>query len=277
MVRARRLRRTRPRLRDHRHPRPEARDRQRRQDDRPARRDEDARGAAARQDDAARSCGRPRGLRDVAASPGRRSAAGRRARTRASTGSQRSRAGSSTRPSSSLAIADLARRQGRQPDGKPEDHDRGRSQLARRPAPGRVGGPGLHRRRRLPGVPGRQQSFLDDSKTEEMRPEVRHWVGRIGTVGHLCTGSRLRARRRIPDQGCVQYNAKAAVGLDGALAKVQHQTYGHFLLGVVACRPARVRALLDQRRPLPAHLDRRRHHGFRHARPSNDRRPSWPP
>jgi len=33
----------------------------------------------------------------------------------------------------------------------------------------------------------------------------------------------------------VEYNAREAVGLDGALAKVQQQTYGHFMLGVVAC------------------------------------------
>ena len=40
-------------------------------------------------------------------------------------------------------------------DRKPEGDHRRRSRLARRPAPGRVGGPRLRRRRRLPGLPGR--------------------------------------------------------------------------------------------------------------------------
>ena len=35
-------------------------------------------------------------------------------------------------------------------------------------------------------------------------------------------------------KAALEYRAKEAVGLDGALAKLEHQTYGHFLLGVVA-------------------------------------------
>jgi hypothetical protein len=82
---------------------------------------------------------------------------------------------------------------------------------------------------------GISRDFLHDSKTEEMRPEVRHWVGRIGTVGHLARAIVFGLVGSFLIKAAVQYNAKAAVGLDGALAKVQHQTYGHFLLGVVAC------------------------------------------
>jgi hypothetical protein len=35
-------------------------------------------------------------------------------------------------------------------------------------------------------------------------------------------------------KAAIEYNPRAAVGLDGALAKLAHQSYGLFLLGVVA-------------------------------------------
>ena len=83
-----------------------------------------------------------------------------------------------------------------------EDHHRRRSQLARRPAPGRVGGPGLPRSRLLPGVPRHHAGLppgLEDrgdaARGEEVRRPHRH--GRASR-----TGSRLRARRRVSDQGC---------------------------------------------------------------------------
>ncbi len=82
---------------------------------------------------------------------------------------------------------------------------------------------------------GVTRAFLQDSKTEEMRPEVKHFVARIGTVGHLARAVVFGLVGAFLIKAAVEYNARAAVGLDGALAKVQHQTYGHFLLGVVAC------------------------------------------
>jgi len=82
---------------------------------------------------------------------------------------------------------------------------------------------------------GVTQAFLHDSKTEEMRPEVKHWIARIGTVGHLARAVVFGLVGVFLIKAAIQYKPKAAVGLDGALAKVQHQTYGHFMLGVVAC------------------------------------------
>jgi hypothetical protein len=82
---------------------------------------------------------------------------------------------------------------------------------------------------------GISRAFLHDSKTEEMRPEVRHFVARIGTVGHLARAVVFGLVGVFLIKAAVDYNARAAVGLDGALAKVQHQTYGHFMLGLVAC------------------------------------------
>ena len=82
---------------------------------------------------------------------------------------------------------------------------------------------------------GVTQAFLKDSKTEEMRPEVRKFVSRVGTAGHLARAVVFGLVGVFLIKAAVQYEPKAAVGLDGALAKVAHQTYGHFMLGVVAC------------------------------------------
>ena len=35
-------------------------------------------------------------------------------------------------------------------------------------------------------------------------------------------------------KAALDFDPNAAVGIDGALAKLSHQSYGHFLLGVVA-------------------------------------------
>jgi hypothetical protein len=78
------------------------------------------------------------------------------------------------------------------------------------------------------------QDFLEDSKTEEMSPVVRHWHGRLGSLGYA---SRMVVSCLVGVfliKAAVEYNPKAAVGIDGVLAKLSHQSYGHFLLGVVA-------------------------------------------
>lgn len=85
------------------------------------------------------------------------------------------------------------------------------------------------------GYRGLSRDFLDDSKTEEMRPEVRRWIGRIGTVGHLARMVVFGLVGVFLIKAAADYDPRAAIGLDGALAKVQHQTYGDLLLGVVAC------------------------------------------
>lgn len=82
---------------------------------------------------------------------------------------------------------------------------------------------------------GVTQSFLHDSKTEEMRPEVKHFIARIGTIGHVARAVVFGLVGAFLVKAAIDYNAKAAIGLDGALAKLAHQTYGHLLLGMVAC------------------------------------------
>lgn len=63
---------------------------------------------------------------------------------------------------------------------------------------------------------------------------MRHWISRIGTVGHLARFVVFGLIGVFLVKAALDYDARAAVGLDGALAKLQHQTYGHLLLGVVA-------------------------------------------
>jgi len=78
------------------------------------------------------------------------------------------------------------------------------------------------------------QDFLEDSKTEQMSPGVRGWHARLGSLGYA---SRMVVSCLVGVfliRAAIDFNPRAAVGIDGALAKVAHQNYGHFLLGVVA-------------------------------------------
>jgi hypothetical protein len=81
---------------------------------------------------------------------------------------------------------------------------------------------------------GIKQEFLKDSKTEEMSPTVRKWIEAIGTFGHLARGVVFGLVGVFLIKAAIDYNPNSAVGLDGALAKLAHASYGPFLLGVVA-------------------------------------------
>ena len=84
------------------------------------------------------------------------------------------------------------------------------------------------------GYRGITQKFLQDSKVEEMRPRVKEWIGRLGTVGHLARMVVFGLVGIFLLKAALDYNPNKAVGLDGALAKIVHRSYGPFLLGVVA-------------------------------------------
>jgi hypothetical protein len=81
---------------------------------------------------------------------------------------------------------------------------------------------------------GITQKFLDDSKTEEMSPGVRKWIGRVGTVGHAARAVVFCLIGVFLVKAAVEYDPKTAVGLDGALAKLASQPYGSVLLAIVA-------------------------------------------
>jgi len=67
-----------------------------------------------------------------------------------------------------------------------------------------------------------------------MSPGVRKWIGRLGTVGYLARMVVFGLIGVFLVKAAIDYNPSAAVGLDGALAKLANQSYGSVLLGVVA-------------------------------------------
>ena len=84
------------------------------------------------------------------------------------------------------------------------------------------------------GYQGLSRDFLDDSKTEEMSPRVRAWVEWIGVFGHGARAVVYGLVGIFLITAAVHYDPKQAVGVDGALAKLAHASYGPFLLGLVA-------------------------------------------
>ena len=84
------------------------------------------------------------------------------------------------------------------------------------------------------GYRGISHRFLKDSKVEQMKPEVKKWITRLGTVGHLARMVVFGLVGIFLVKAAIDYNPKQAVGLDGALAKLTHYSYGPVLLGIVA-------------------------------------------
>jgi hypothetical protein len=84
------------------------------------------------------------------------------------------------------------------------------------------------------GYRGITKTFLDDSKVEEMGPTLKKWISSVGTVGHLARMVVFGLIGVFLIKAAIDFNPSKAVGLDGALAKIAHQSYGPFLLGLVA-------------------------------------------
>ena len=84
------------------------------------------------------------------------------------------------------------------------------------------------------GYRGMSKDFLKDSKTEQMSAKVRNWIEWIGSFGHLARMVVFGLVGVFLIKAAIDYNPNNAVGLDGALAKLAHASYGSFLLGVVA-------------------------------------------
>jgi hypothetical protein len=84
------------------------------------------------------------------------------------------------------------------------------------------------------GYKGLSRKFLDDDKTEEMGPLVKRWITISGVIGHLARMVAFGLIGVFVIKAAVDYAPQKAVGLDGALEKLARQTYGTFLLAVVA-------------------------------------------
>jgi len=84
------------------------------------------------------------------------------------------------------------------------------------------------------GYRGISRDFLDDSKTERMSRAVRSAVTWLGVVGYLARMIVFTLVGIFLIKAAVEYDPNKAVGLDGALAKIAHASYGPILLGIVA-------------------------------------------
>jgi hypothetical protein len=84
------------------------------------------------------------------------------------------------------------------------------------------------------GYKGISRRFLKEDKTDEMGPATRRWFARVGVVGHLARMVAFGLIGVFVLKAAIDYAPSKAVGLDGALEKIAHQTYGPFLLVLVA-------------------------------------------
>ena len=78
------------------------------------------------------------------------------------------------------------------------------------------------------------QKFRKHLKEQQMGGEERRWYTVLGVLGHIARGVVFLLAGFFLVRAAWEYDPKEAIGLDGALAKLAHQPYGHVLLGVTA-------------------------------------------
>ena len=81
---------------------------------------------------------------------------------------------------------------------------------------------------------GLSRKFLEEDKTEDMGKTTKQWLTAFGVLGHLARAVAFGLIGIFLVKAAWTYDPSKAVGLDGALAKLAHQSYGSFLLGLVA-------------------------------------------
>ena len=81
---------------------------------------------------------------------------------------------------------------------------------------------------------GVTRKFLDDSHTERMGPGARRAFSGLGVAGHVARAVTFALVGYGLIKAAVDYSAKSAIGLDGALQKLAHASDGPVLLGTVA-------------------------------------------
>lgn len=84
------------------------------------------------------------------------------------------------------------------------------------------------------GYVGVSRKFLKESKTSEMSELVKRAFTAIGVFGHLARMVVFGLVGYGLVRAAVNYDPNNAIGLDGALSKVSHYSYGPVLLGIVA-------------------------------------------
>jgi hypothetical protein len=84
------------------------------------------------------------------------------------------------------------------------------------------------------GYRGVARKFAEKWNTGEMSAAVRRWATRIGVFGLLARLVVFGLIGAFAVKAAVEYDPKEAIGLDGALQKLAHQSYGPWLLGLTA-------------------------------------------
>lgn len=81
---------------------------------------------------------------------------------------------------------------------------------------------------------GVSRKFLDDDKTEKMGETTKSVLTVMGVVGYLARAVAFGLIGIFLFRAAQDYDPQKAVGLDGALSRLAHQSYGSLLLGLVA-------------------------------------------
>ena len=81
---------------------------------------------------------------------------------------------------------------------------------------------------------GLARKFEDKWRVGSLSPAWRTWGGRAGVVGHVARFVVFGLIGIFVTKAAIDYSPKDAIGLDGALQKLAHASYGPFLLGVTA-------------------------------------------
>ncbi len=84
------------------------------------------------------------------------------------------------------------------------------------------------------GYKGISKKFLEDSKVYMMSREVKRAFTAVGVFGHLGRMVVFALVGYALIKAGLDYNPHRAIGLDGALNELSHQSNGPFLLGIVA-------------------------------------------
>ncbi len=84
------------------------------------------------------------------------------------------------------------------------------------------------------GYKGITRKFLEKSKTEQMSERVERAFTALGVLGHLARMVVFGLIGYFLVRAAIDYDPDKAIGLDGALNKLAHASYGPILLGIVA-------------------------------------------
>jgi uncharacterized membrane protein YidH (DUF202 family) len=81
---------------------------------------------------------------------------------------------------------------------------------------------------------GLTRKFEKKWRTGEMSEAERRWGGRAGVGGHIARFVVFALIGVFVTKAAIEYDPNEAIGLDGALQKLAHHSYGPWLLGLTA-------------------------------------------